>query len=250
MSEASIVPGSEPESERLQRYLARSGVAARRQAEELMRAGRVTVNGELATEPGFSIRAGIDRVEVDGTTVRPRTDHHYLLLNKPEGVVTTVSDPRGRPTVMDLVRSRRRLFPVGRLDVDSAGLLLLTDDGELAERLTHPRYGIRKTYVAEVRGEQLGQRVDALRKGVNLADGFAKPNSVKLIRQDRTGGAIELVLSEGRNREVRRMCSAVRLKVTSLLRTRLGPLSVQGLRPGSWRPLTPAEIEALQEATQ
>ena len=250
MSEAPIVTGGKPESERLQRYLARSGVAARRQAEELMREGRVTVNGALATEPGFSIRPGIDRVEVDGNTVHPRTDHHYLLLNKPEGVVTTVSDPRGRPTVMDLVRSRRRLFPVGRLDADSAGLLLLTDDGELAQRLTHPRYGIRKTYVAEVRGEQLGQRVDALRKGVKLADGFAKPKSVKLIRQDRASGAIELVLSEGRNREVRRMCSAVGLKVTSLLRTRLGPLSVQGLRPGAWRPLTPAEVEALQEATQ
>jgi len=250
MSEALIVAGADPETERLQRYLARSGVAARRQAEELMRAGRVTVNGQLATEPGFTVRPGIDRVEVDGAAVHPRTDHHYLLLNKPEGVVTTVSDPRGRPTVMDLVRSRRRLFPVGRLDVDSAGLLLLTDDGELAQRLTHPRYGIRKTYVAEVRGEQLGQRVDALRKGVKLADGFAKPNSVKLIRQDRTGGAIELVLSEGRNREVRRMCSAVRLKVTSLLRTRLGPLSVQGLRPGAWRRLTSAEVEALQEATK
>jgi pseudouridine synthase len=249
MSDAPAPAANEPETERLQRYLARSGVAARRQSEELMRAGRVTVNGELATEPGATIRPGIDRVEVDGGGVYPPTDNHYLLLNKPEGVVTTVSDPRGRRTVIDLVRSRRRLFPVGRLDADSAGLLLLTDDGELAQRLTHPRYGIRKTYVAEVRGEQLGQRVDALRKGVRLADGFARPHSVKLIRQDRTGGAIEVVLSEGRNREVRRMCSAVRLKVTSLLRTRMGPLSVHGLRPGAWRPLTSAEVEALREAT-
>jgi 23S rRNA pseudouridine2605 synthase len=151
---------------------------------------------------------------------------------------------------MDLVRSKRRLFPVGRLDADSAGLLLLTDDGELAQRLTHPRYGVQKTYVAEVRGEQLGQRVDALRRGVKLADGFARPKSVKLIRQDRTGGAIELVMSEGRNREVRRMCSAVKLKVTSLVRTRLGPLSVHGLRPGAWRPLTGAEVEALREAAE
>jgi pseudouridine synthase len=250
MSEARVPSAEEPEPERLHRYLARSGVAGRRQAEELMRAGRVTVNGELATEPGLTVRPGIDRVEVDGSGVHPPADHHYLLLNKPEGVVTTVSDPRGRRTVMDLVRSRRRLFPVGRLDADSAGLLILTDDGDLAQRLTHPRYGIQKTYVAEVRGEQLGQRVDALRKGVRLADGFAKPKSVRLIRQDRAGGAIELVLGEGRNREVRRMCSAVNLKVTSLLRTRLGPLSVHGLRPGAWRPLTAAEVQALHEATE
>ncbi|HEX3244472.1 MAG TPA: pseudouridine synthase [Chloroflexota bacterium] len=250
MTEHSASSGYSPESERLQRYLARSGVAARRQAEELMRAGRVTVNGELALEPGYTIRPGIDRVQVDGSTVQPRKDHHYLMLNKPEGVVTTVSDPRGRKTVLDLVKSRRRLFPVGRLDADSAGLLLLTDDGELAQRLTHPRYGVQKTYVVEVRGELLGQSVDTLRKGVRLTDGYAKPSSVKLIRQDHTGGVIEITLGEGRNREVRRMCAAVKLKVTSLVRTRLGPLSVQGLRPGAWRPLTGAEVKALYEATE
>src|SRR5215212_7468429 len=173
MTELAASPGDSPESERLQRYLARSGVAARRQAEELMRAGRVTVNGELALEPGYMIRPGVDRVQVDGSTVQPRKDHHYLLLNKPVGVVTTVSDPRGRKTVLDLVRSRRRLYPVGRLDADSAGLLILTDDGDLAQRLTHPRYGIQKTYIVEVRGELIGPKVDALRKGVRLDDGFA-----------------------------------------------------------------------------
>ena len=250
MSQSSAAAGEVYESERLQRYLARSGVAARRQAEELMRAGRVTVNGELALEPGYMIHPGVDRVQVDGSTVHPRTDHHYILLNKPEGVVTTASDPRGRPTVLDLVRSRRRLFPVGRLDADSAGLLLLTDDGELAQRFTHPRYGVRKTYVAEVRGEHVGQKVDTLRKGVKLTDGFAKPRSVKVIRQERIGGAIELVLSEGRNREVRRMCAAVGLKVKSLVRTKLGPVGVHGLRPGAWRPLTGAEVDALREATE
>jgi 23S rRNA pseudouridine2605 synthase len=250
MTESSERSDNSVETERLQRYLARSGVAARRQAEELMREGRVTVNGELALEPGYMIRPGVDRVQVDGSTVQPRKDHHYLLLNKPVGVVTTVSDPRGRKTVLDLVRSRRRLYPVGRLDADSAGLLILTDDGDLAQRLTHPRYGIQKTYIVEVRGELIGPKVDTLRKGVRLDDGFAKPTSVKLIKQERVGGVIEMTLGEGRNREVRRMCAAVKLKVTSLLRTRLGPLSVQGLRPGAWRPLTGSEVNALFEATR
>lgn len=237
-----------PEPERLQRYLARSGVAARRQAEELMRAGRVTVNGELALEPGVTILPGVDRVEVDGRTVRPPDSHHYLMLNKPVGVVTTARDPKGRKTVLDLVRSRRRLFPVGRLDYDSSGLLILTDDGELAQRLTHPRYGISKTYVVEVLGELTGAKADRLRAGIRLTDGFAKPTSVKLLRQQRGGGALEITLREGRNREVRRLCSAVGLKVSSLVRTKMGPLSVHGLRPGASRPLTPAEVQALWEA--
>ncbi|MFN0069872.1 MAG: pseudouridine synthase [Chloroflexota bacterium] len=239
-----------PETERLQRYLARAGVAARRQAEEMMQDGRVTVNGELALEPGFTIRPGLDRVQVDGSTVHPRKDHHYLLLNKPIGVVTTVSDPKGRKTVLDLVRTRRRLYPVGRLDYDSAGLLLLTDDGDLAQRLTHPRFGVQKTYVVEVRGELTGEKADTLRRGVRLEDGFARPTSVKLIRQARNGGVLELTIREGRNREVRRLCAAVKLKVVSLVRTRMGPLTVQGLRPGAWRPLTKTEVQSLFEGPE
>lgn len=211
-----------------------------------MRSGRVMVNGLLAMEPGFSIDPDRDRVEVDGQRVRPPTDHTYILLNKPVNVVTTASDPQGRKTVLDIVRSRRRIFPVGRLDYDSTGLLLLTDDGELALRLSHPRYRIEKTYVAEVRGELTTAKTEALRHGVTLKDGVTTPAKVKIVHRSRSGATLELTLREGRNREVRRMCAALGLKVANLHRTQLGPLRVQGVRPGEFRPLTSQEIKELR----
>jgi len=211
-----------------------------------MRSGRVTVNGELAVEPGFSINPDRDRVEVDGRRVRPPSEHTYILLNKPVNVVTTASDPQGRPTVLDVVKSRRRVFPVGRLDYDSSGLLLLTDDGELAQRLAHPRYRIEKTYLTDVRGELTTAKIEALRHGVTLKDGITAPAKVKVVRRSRTGATLELTLREGRNREVRRMCAALGLKVANLHRTQLGPLRIHGVRPGEFRPLTSQEIKDLR----
>lgn len=213
-----------------------------------MAEGRVTVNGEVVTAMGSLVDPVRDKVEVDGRRVRPPTGNVYVMLNKPVGVVSTARDPEGRQTVLDLVPSHRRLFPVGRLDYDSAGLILLTDDGELSLRLTHPRYGIERTYLVDVQGDVTPDKTQALRAGVRLEDGVTAPARVKVLKRSRGGGVLELTLSEGRNREVRRMCGAVGLRVTSLVRTRFGPLEVKGLRPGAHRLLNADEIAAVREA--
>lgn len=224
---------------RLNAYLARSGVASRRAADELIKAGRVRVNGEpgqLNTFVGSS-----DRVEVDGREVFPQK-LTYLLLHKPAGVVTTARDPGGRPTVVELVPDKPRVVPVGRLDADTTGALLLTNDGPLAHRLAHPRYGVEKVYVAEVEGDPDENTLRALAEGVDLDDGRTAPAGVRRLGRNR----IELVLHEGRNRQVRRMLEAVGHRVLHLHRSAYAGLTVKDIEPGTYRELTREEISALQ----
>jgi 23S rRNA pseudouridine2605 synthase len=232
------------EGDRLQKVLARRGFGSRRACEELIAAGRVRVNGERAVL-GRRVDVDHDTVEVDGVRVGVRAGLVYYLLNKPPGVVTTASDPQGRPTVVELVPLEPRVFPVGRLDADTEGLLLLTNDGELAHRLTHPSFGVEKEYLAEVERRPTLVALQRLRKGVVLDDGRTEPARVVLVPPN----ALRITIHEGRNRQVRRMCAAVGHPVTRLVRTRIGPLAERGLRPGKWRPLTLAERRALEEAT-
>lgn len=227
--------------------LAHAGVASRRAAEQMMLAGRVWVDGRPATTLGMRVDPQTSRIEVDGLRVHVSGEHEYLLLNKPSGVVTTVRDPQGRQTVMDLIRSDRRVYPVGRLDAETQGVLLLTDDGELTHRLSHPRYQIPRTYVAEVRGVVPPAAVRRLVDGVRLDDGPARAKSAKVIRNAGSRTQLELVLTDGRKREVRRMLEAVGFPVINLVRTRFGPLTLRGLKAGKTRALTPEEVGELHK---
>lgn len=239
----------ERDGERLQKVLARAGFGSRRANEELIDAGRVTVNGDVAVL-GRRVDPAHDRIEVDGVPVVVREDLVYYLLNKPTRVVTTARDPEGRPTVIDLVPVEPRVFPVGRLDYDTEGLLLLTNDGELAHRIAHPSSGVDKAYLAEVEGIPGRAALRALREGVELDDGPTAPARVRLQQTRENTAALELVVHEGRNHQVRRMCEAVGHPVRRLVRTRIGPLSDRTLPPGDWRPLSRAEVRALYAATK
>ncbi len=231
------------DGERLQKVLARRGIGSRRECDALVSAGRVTVNGEVAVA-GRRIDPDRDLVAVDGVPLAVRPEVVLYLLNKPAGVVSTASDPHGRTTVVDLVPPEPRVFPVGRLDADTEGLLLLTNDGDLAFRLTHPSMGVEKAYLAKVEGTPSPAALRSLREGVELDDGLTSPARVALTPPD----LLRLVIHEGRNRQVRRMCEAVGHPVLRLARFRIGPLADPTLRPGMWRPLTPAEVRALEQA--
>jgi 23S rRNA pseudouridine2605 synthase len=231
------------DGERLQKVLARVGIGSRRTAEELIAAGRVTVNGDVAVL-GRRVHADTDQVAVDGVPIGVRADLVWYLLNKPRGVVTTASDPHAAHTVIDLVPLEPRVFPVGRLDADTEGLLLLTNDGDLTHRLTHPSFGVEKEYVAEVTGAPAPAAVRALRKGVELDDGRTAPAKVALTPPN----VLTITIHEGRNRQVRRMCDAVGHPVRRLVRTRIGPIVDRSLKPGTWRPLTSDEVHALERA--
>ncbi len=224
---------------RLNAYLARAGIASRRGSDELIKAGRVLVNGEPGQLNTFV--EATDRVEVDGREVAKQALAH-VLLHKPAGVVTTVRDPQGRPTVVDLVRHASHVVPVGRLDADTTGALLLTNDGPLAHRLAHPSYGIEKVYVAEVGGKPSDAVLQKLRDGVELDDGATAPAEVRRLAPN----TIELVIHEGRNRQVKRMFDAVGHPVRSLHRSRYAGLTLEGLEPGRWRELEPSEVERLR----
>ena len=212
--------------------------------EELIAAGRVLVNGEPA-ELGRRVDVDCDEVVVDGVPVGVRPGLVYYLLNKPAGVVSTASDPQGRPTVVNLVPSEPRVYPVGRLDAATEGLLLLTNDGELAHRLTHPSFGIEKEYLAHVEGEPRPDALRRLRDGVELEDGLTAPAQVSQVEP----GVLRITIHEGRNRQVRRMAEAVGHPVRRLVRTRIGSLRGRGLEPGQWRELSQAEIRALERET-
>jgi 23S rRNA pseudouridine2605 synthase len=224
---------------RLNAFLARAGVASRRSADELIKAGRVTVNGE----PGElnTVVGAHDRVEVDGKAVA-RQRLAYVLLHKPAGVVTTARDPQGRPTVVALVPAEPRVVPVGRLDADTTGALLLTNDGPLAHRLAHPRYGVEKTYVADVEGDPGDEALQRLREGVELDDGLTASARARRIGP----GRVELVLHEGRKHQVKRMLAAVGHPVSRLHRPVYAGLTLEGLEPGAWRELEPHEVERLR----
>jgi 23S rRNA pseudouridine2605 synthase len=216
----------------------------------MIRAGRVTVNGRTVTELGTRANPHRDRIAIDGKPLRAAPPPVYILLHKPVGVMTTLIDPQGRPTVRDLVAGvRQRVFPVGRLDFHSAGLLLLTNDGELALRLTHPRYGIRKTYEVKVKGRPAPEQLRALARGVRLPDGVSAPAIVRVLEPGERKTWLAITLAEGKNRQVRRMCGAVGLSVEKLTRVALGPLALGKLPPGAWRHLEPHELAALRAAT-
>jgi 23S rRNA pseudouridine2605 synthase len=223
---------------RLNAYLARAGVASRRRADELIKAGRVTVNGEPGQLNTFVSRG--DRVDLDGDAVLPQR-LAYVLLHKPAGTVTTARDPQGRPTVVDLVDLPERVVPIGRLDADTTGALLLTNDGPLAHRLAHPRYGVEKVYEAEVEGEPDADALRRLEEGVELDEGRTSPAKARLLAPS----TIELTLHEGRKHQVKRMCAAVGHPVRRLHRSRYAGLNVAGLAPGEWRELGPSELPGL-----
>jgi 23S rRNA pseudouridine2605 synthase len=224
---------------RLNAYLARAGVASRRGADELIKAGRVRVNGEPGALNTF-VESG-DRVELDGRRLEPQR-LAYVLLHKPAGVVTTARDPQGRPTVVELVRHESRVVPVGRLDADTTGALLLTNDGPLAHRLAHPRYEVEKVYEAEVEGEPDEEALTRLAEGVQLEDGLTAPARVRRLGPSR----VELALHEGRKHQVKRMLEAVGHPVRHLHRSRYAGLTPAGLEPGEWRELDPREVAGLR----
>ena len=242
MPESSGMP--EPPGIRLQKVLAEAGLASRRAAEELIAEGRVEVNGDIAVL-GRRVDPERDVIRVDGARVPTARRHRYILLNKPKGVVTTLDDPEGRRTVAEFLPKGPRLFHVGRLDADTTGLLLLTNDGDLANRLTHPRYEVSKTYVASVSGQVTPAVCKRLLDGVQLEDGVLKPDSVKLMDASVRGSLLRITLHEGRNRAVRRLLDAVGHPVVDLSRVALGPLQLGNLRIGQTRDLTRDELGAL-----
>ncbi len=246
---------------RLQKFLARAGIASRRGSEELMTAGRVTVNGSVATELGTKVDPTVDTVAVDGNPVSLSQGKVYLVLNKPAGVLTTMDDPHGRDTVVPLVPVDRfpGLFPVGRLDLDTTGVLLFTTDGDLAARLLHPSTHVMKVYHARVDGLLRDGEIEELRNGVELDDGPTAPAQVRAIypedapelrppRRDRDESIVEIAIHEGRKRQVKRMLSAVGHPVRQLSRVSFGPITCSGLDVGSWRLLTASEVDALRSA--
>ncbi len=233
---------------RLQKVIAEAGLASRRKAEEMMVAGRVTVNGRVITRLGTRVDPERDQVAVDGRILgeEPKV---IIVLNKPRGYVSTASDERGRPAVVDLVSVLgRRVYPVGRLDQDTEGLLLLTNDGRLSHALTHPSVGVPKTYVALIRGHPGRSALRTLTRGVDLEDGRTAPAKVRLIGAHGGNAILEITLHEGKKREVRRMCEAVGHEVLELKRTRFGPLVLGSLAPGRWRRLSEEEVQTLYRA--
>ena len=239
---------------RLQRFLSRAGVASRRGSEDLMTAGRVTVNGMVVTELGSKVDPAVDAVAVDGRPVVLGGGPSYYVLDKPEGYLTTMSDPRARRTIAELLPRDADgnvplgLFPVGRLDKDTTGLLLLTSDGELGHRLAHPRYHVPKSYRAVVEGTLTAEEAERLRSGVVLEDGPTAPADVQIIRADEDSSEVEMTIREGRKRQVRRMLFEVGHPVIDLRRIRFGPIEAGGVRSGETRPLSAEEIAALRAA--
>ncbi|HEX3998921.1 MAG TPA: pseudouridine synthase [Pirellulales bacterium] len=234
---------------RLQKLLAAAGIGSRRKCEELITAGRVTVDGRAVTELGTKVDPATADIRVDLEPL-PRSHPVYYMVNKPIGVVTTNRDPDGRPRVVDLAPQGQRLFAVGRLDVSSEGLILVTNDGELANLLAHPRYGVEKTYQAQVAGVPGPEVLDRLRRGVHLAEGLAHAKRIWIKSQHKQSTTLEMVLDEGKNREVRRLLAQVGHKVLHLRRTALGPLRLGELPPGECRPLRKEEVRALREAAE
>jgi pseudouridine synthase len=234
--------------ERIQKVLAKAGVASRREAERMMIEGRVTVNGKVIETLGFKADPSKDHIKVDGKRITPFEPKVIFLLNKPRGYLSTVKDPKGRPTIMDLLKNMKwRIYPVGRLDFDAEGLLLLTNDGDLAHLLSHPRFSIPKTYLVKVTGVPEEKKLTRLKRGVSLEDGEAKAISCGLIRQREKNSWVRVVVAEGRNHLVKRMFSAIGHPVLKLKRIEYGPIQLGGLPFGQIRMLTPDEVEDLKK---
>lgn len=240
---------TESEGVRLQKVLAAAGLASRRGAEQLIAEGRVEVNGKVVEEQGRRVDPEKDHIRVDGSRIPPQRRHVYLVLNKPRGVVSTMEDPEGRPTLTDyLPRRSDRLFHVGRLDTETEGLIVLTNDGDFAHRLAHPSYEVSKTYLADVVGLLDNKTLRRLEKGVTLEDGPVRPDKVKLVSRTETRSLVQLSLHEGRNRIVRRMMDSVGHPVDRLSRIAIGPIRLGQLRPGETRELTREELGSLLDA--
>jgi 23S rRNA pseudouridine2605 synthase len=233
--------------ERLQKVMASAGVASRRQCEELILEGAVQVNERVVDELPAFVDPDVDVVTVNGRRLR-EPQRLYFLLNKPKGIICTSSDPQGRPSAVDLVPARERIFCVGRLDADTTGLIILTNDPELTDLLTHPKYKVPKTYVAKVAGHVDRKAIEKLRKGIWLAEGRTEQAAVKVLRSGRNDSLLEITIRQGLNRQVRRMLARVGLPVQSLKRTRIDGLKIEGLGVGSFRPLSKAEVAALKRA--
>jgi len=237
-----------PLSRRINRILSASGITSRRKADELIKAGRVSVNGRVVKEPGSQAVWGVDRIEVDGRPVPDPDERVYIMLNKPFGYVSTLSDPDGRPVVTDLLKDvGRRVYPVGRLDFDTLGLLLFTDDGEWAFRLTHPRFRVPKTYKVTVAGPISDTALEDLKNGVPLEDGFSGPAKITLVRRDGKASILRMTVTTGRKRLIRRMVETVGYTVTHLIRIGFGSLELGNLKIGQYRRLEPSEVEDMQK---
>jgi 23S rRNA pseudouridine2605 synthase len=235
---------------RLQKVLAAAGIGSRRQCEEIIRQGRVDVDGQVVTELGTRVDSQKQQIRVDGQAVRRPKRLLYYAINKPVGILSTNNDPSGRPRVIDLAPTQQRLFTIGRLDKSSSGLILATNDGRLTDLLTHPRYGVEKTYLAEIAGTPPPEAIAKLERGVHLSEGFAHAKRVTVRRSHRHSATLEIVLDEGRNREVRRLLARIGHKVMKLKRVAIGPLRIGNLQPGESRPLTNDEVETLYRSAQ
>jgi len=233
-------------SERLQKFLASAGVASRRKAEALIAQGRVTVNARKVTELGSKVDPAADLVAVDGKLVSAREEQRTYLLYKPSGCVTTLSDPQGRPTAASYVDVKERVFPVGRLDYDAEGAVLFTTDGELANRLAHPRYGHRRVYLVKVKGKPAPEQLDRMVAGLRLEDGPARALEAAAHEEVERNTWVRIAVGEGRHHLVKRLCEAVGFQVLRLFRPEFGGVSVEGLRPGQFRPVTPDELRAMR----
>jgi len=232
----------------LERVLSKAGLGSRTEARKWIGAGRVSVNGKLIQSPDYWVDLERDRVALDGRAIR-ESRKLYLLVYKPKGYITTYKDPEGRPTIYDLITEVEEwLFPVGRLDLDSSGLLLMTNDAQFAERITNPLYKVPKTYLVKTSTRLAEEQLDKLRQGVTLSDGPTKPCQVARLRDSGDKTFFEITLTEGRNRQVRRMVEAIGSKVLKLVRTAIGPIEIAGLEIGKFRPLTPAEVKSLTPA--
>ena len=233
--------------ERLQKYLANCGVASRRKCEEYITQGKIKVNGKVVTELGTKINPEIDEIKYEDKIITESEKKVYILLNKPIGYVTTAEDQFGRDTVLDLVKVRERIVPVGRLDMYTSGALILTNDGDFVYKVTHPKHEIEKTYTVTIKGIVQNQEVEQLRKGVKIDDYITKPAKVKILKTDeeKNISRLEITIHEGKNRQVRKMCEAVGRKVLALHRSKIGSLNVKDLELGKWRYLKPNEVDTL-----
>ncbi|AIS52425.1 ribosomal large subunit pseudouridine synthase B [Thermoanaerobacter kivui] len=232
--------------ERLQKYLAECGIASRRKCEEYILQGRVKVNGKVIKELGTKINPDVDIIEFDDKIVKREREKIYIMLNKPTGYITSVKDQFGRPTVLDLVKVKERIYPVGRLDYDTSGLLLLTNDGEIANILMHPRHQIDKTYIAKIKGVPTEEELNKFRNGIFINGYMTSKAEIKILDVKNGTSLVEIKIHEGKNRQVRKMCEAIGHPVISLKRIKIGELSLKGLKTGEWRYLTEKEIEYLK----
>jgi pseudouridine synthase len=237
------------QAERLQKILSRAGITSRRKAEKLILQGRVSVNGKVISELGAKAVLGKDDICVNGKAIKAETEMVVVALFKPRNYVTTLDDPQGRPTVVDLLKGvSERVYPVGRLDYDAEGLLLMTNDGELAHRLQHPRYKVPKTYLVKVRGHPPEEALNQLQQGIKLEDGITAPAELRILEDDKKATWLTLTLREGRNHQVKRMCAAVGCPVLRLRRTKIGPIDLGNLKPGRSRKLKASEVRTLRKA--